>query len=360
MWAAAKGSLYLSIFTLSFGGVVPLQAEIPERVQRALLSRAPQIDESGDGVISTAELEKAFPRLPAKFQQAIRKELPGIGGEAEKEEEAPAAAVKQGVNCVLMGHSFFAPAAKNIEAYTEKAGINDHEVEFVMSGSASGAPLSLWNHPENRQRIQALLDTGGIEMMGMTFYGHMPGKKLAGPEIEELERYENWVKYAVQKNPSLKRVFVAVPWAYIEGGKAPLEKRVARIDSAVAKIHSHIDVLRERYPSVTFQCIPYGRGAFELEDYLSKGERKGVEHLLMPNRQSLNSAIYRDNTGHACPILAELSTLIWLHALYSVDLVNDFPQFETAYDASLLKQIAMDVIHQHEERYNAPLARSQK
>ncbi|MEM6917211.1 MAG: hypothetical protein AAF491_11655, partial [Verrucomicrobiota bacterium] len=258
------------------------------------------------------------------------------------------------VNCVLMGHSFFAPPARDIEAYAELAGITDLDVGFVMSGSASGAPLSLWNNPENKAKIQSLLDTGGIEMMGMTYFPHLLSKKGAGPEIEELVGYDNWVKYAVETNPGLERVFVAIPWAAIDGGSFPKNERIKRVESAITKIHSHIDVLRERYPSVTFQCIPYGRGAFILEDYLERGELKGIEHFQMPDRKGHKASIYRDNTGHACPILAELSTLIWLHALYGVDLVNGFDAFETEYDAALLKQIATDVVAQHNENYNAP------
>ncbi|MEM9284171.1 MAG: hypothetical protein AAGA96_20325, partial [Verrucomicrobiota bacterium] len=183
-------------------------------------------------------------------------------------------------------------------------------------------------------------------------------KKGAGPDIEELVGYDNWVKYAVEKNPNLKRVFIAGPWANIDGGSIPQDERIERVESGITKIHSHIDVLRERYPSVTFQCIPYGRGAFILEDYLERGELEGIKHFQMSDRKSHKASIYRDNTGHACPILAELSTLIWLRALYGVDLINDFAAFETEYDASLLKQIATDVVAQHDNRYNAPLAQA--
>ncbi|MEM0970863.1 MAG: hypothetical protein AAGJ31_16030 [Verrucomicrobiota bacterium] len=329
-----------------------LHAEIPERAQRALLSRAPQIDTNGDKKVSMAELEEAYPRLPPRLQQAIRREFPDLGG-GESPENLGRETVGA-VNCVLMGHSFFAPAAREIEAYAELAGITDLDVGFVMSGSASGAPLSLWNNPDNRAKIQSLLDTGGVEIMGMTYFPYLLSKKGAGPEIEELVGYENWVNYAVETNPGLKRVFVAIPWATIEGGTAPLDQRKERVESAITKIHSHIDVLRGRYPSVTFQCIPYGRGAFELEGYLEKGKLKGIEHFQMPNRQSHDKSIYRDKTGHACPILAELSTLIWLRALYGIDLVNDFAAFERKYDASLLKQVAMDVVAEHDHRYNAP------
>ncbi|MEM9280487.1 MAG: hypothetical protein AAGA96_01550 [Verrucomicrobiota bacterium] len=356
MFTAANKSLCLLALSFALVGSNSLHAEVPERAQRALLSKAPQVDSNGDKTISMAELEAAFPQLPPRFQQAIRREIPGIGGTDAP--ETTGVETVGDVNCVLMGHSFFAPPAREIEAYAKLAGINDQEVEFVMSGSASGAPLSLWNNPENRSRIQALLDTGGVEMMGMTFFPHNLAKKGAGPEIEELVGYENWVNYAVEKNPGLERVFIAASWAPIEGGTAPLERRKERIESAIAKIHSHIDVLRERYPSVTFQCIPYGRGAFELEGYLAKGELEGIEHFQMPDRKSLGKSIYRDKTGHACPILAELSTLIWLRAIYGVDLVNDFAEFETNYDAALLKQIATDVVAAHDERYNAPIAKS--
>ncbi|MEM1443360.1 MAG: hypothetical protein AAGF67_13520, partial [Verrucomicrobiota bacterium] len=266
MFASKCQSLCLLALSLALVSVNTLHAEVPERAQRALLSKAPQIDSNGDKKISMAELEKAYPQLPERLQQAIRKQFPDIGGSdapGNTDEETV-----EEVNCVLMGHSFFAPPARDIEAYAELAGITDLDVGFVMSGSASGAPLSLWNNPENKAKIQALLDTGGVEMMGMTYFPYFLVKKGAGPDIEELVGYDNWVKYAVETNPGLERVFVAIPWAAIDGGSFPKDERIERVESGITKIHSHIDVLRERYPSVTFQCIPYGRGAFILEDYL--------------------------------------------------------------------------------------------
>jgi hypothetical protein len=46
--------------------------------------------------------------------------------------------------------------------------------------------------------------------------------------------------------------------------------------------------------------------------------------------------------------------LIWLRAIYGVGLVNDYLDYESDYDLGLLKQIAMDVMEAHDDRYGAP------
>ena len=257
-------------------------------------------------------------------------------------------------NWLLMGHSFFRPVASEIEGHAHRAGFDEHRSVVIMSGGASGAPLSLWNNEEKRKNIQDILDAGGIENLGMTFYPYLPERRGVDPEIEEIVGYDHWVKYAVESKSDLKRVFVAVSWAYISGGSAPLAERVQTVERAVAKVQSHIGVLKERYPEVDFQVIPYGFGAFELEKRLMAGELNGVEHLKTPDRQGLDASIYRDDTGHASPILVEQSVLIWLRALYGVELLKDYPSYDSAYDPDTLRKIAMDVVAAHEAKYPAP------
>jgi hypothetical protein len=80
----------------------------------------------------------------------------------------------------------------------------------------------------------------------------------------------------------------------------------------------------------------------------------GIKHRLRPDNESTEVSIYRDKTGHAAPILVELSELIRLRAIYGVDLVKDYPDYESEYDLGLLKQIAMDVMKAHEQKYGVP------
>ncbi len=66
------------IFTNAISVETP-NAEIPESIQRVLLSKVPQADVNRDGKITLEELKKAAPGLPAKYQKAIRRRFPEIG-----------------------------------------------------------------------------------------------------------------------------------------------------------------------------------------------------------------------------------------------------------------------------------------
>lgn len=343
---------YLILLLAALLSVHSAVAEVPEKLESLILSKAPQIDANKDGAVTRAEVEKAYPNLPERYQSVIRKGIPDIGEGSPRSKPAPV--VAGDANWLLMGHSFFKPVADGIEDHAHRAGFEDHRSVVVMSGSASGAPLSLWNNEEKRTTIQDILDAGGIETIGMTFYPYIPGRGNLSPEIEELVGYDNWINYAVESKSDLKRVFIAVSWAYIYGGKAPLEDRIKTVDRAVAKMQSHVEILREKYPDIDFQVIPYGHGAFELERLLTAGKLDGVEHLKTPDRQGLEASIYRDNGGHASPILVEASRLIWLRALYGVDLMEDYPEYGSDYDEDILKKIAMDVMAAHEEKYPMP------
>ena len=344
---------FSAVFVIAFLVSHTAFAEIPEKLHRLILTKAPEMDANGDGKVTMEELEKAFPDLPKNYQRVIRGALPDIGVEGDSDTE-----VSRKQNCLLMGHSFFRPVADGMKEHAHRAGFTDHHPRVVSSGAASGAPLSLWNNDGNRKLIQEILDAGGIEMMGMTFFPELPGHPHIGPEIEAIEGYDNWINYALQSNPDLKRVFIAVSWDYLtdrmKGGEKPQKERIAMIDRAVAKMQSHIEILRKKYPKVEFQCIPYGYGAYELEKRLGSGELPGIEHRRTPDKKGLEASIYRDKTGHASPILIELSQLIWLRAIFGIDLVKDYPDYESEYDLAMLKQIAMDLMETHEEKYGKP------
>ena len=223
----------LILLSVTFLSAIPAFAEIPEKLHRQILAKAPQVDANGDGKITIEELEKAFPELPKNYQRVIRGVL-----------------------------------------------------------------------------------------------------------------------------PDMERIFIAVSWDYytdrMTRKEKPQPERIRMIDAAVAKIESHIDILRKRYPSVTFQCIPYGYGAYEIEKRLRTGDLPGIKHRLSPDKVSAAASIYKDKTGHPASILVELSELIWLRAIYGVDLIKDYPDYESEYDLALLKQIATDVMKAHEDEYGVP------
>jgi hypothetical protein len=247
-----------------------------------------------------------------------------------------------------MGHSRFMPVAQGMPFHvgsTGQAGFPDHEQTTFLAAGVGGSPLWLWNDVNYRTAIQAVLDTGSIDLFGMTYHYDAPG----------MEGYRNWVSYALSKNPDT-RFFIGMPqpWYPADYDSATYE---AIWNSEHVVAHTIIDTLRAEYPHVDFYCIPYGQSAVELHKLHSAGNLPDVDYLVKPNAPSTivpdNSSVFWDN-DHAHPnqILIDLSELVWLRAIYGVDLTTYADG--SAYTTDL-KAIATDITDNHDPDYNAPL-----
>lgn len=241
-----------------------------------------------------------------------------------------------GYRTLLMGHSFFNPYALGLPAHAERAGFLDHNQSRFSSGGGSGTPQALWENTSKRTQIQAVLDTGDIELFGMTYH----------PDYPTIEGYRNWVNYALEQNPDT-RFMIAMPWL-----PAPASFDTASYESLWHQIHPEIahgfiDTLRSEHPGVDFYCIPYGRSAVELRNLYSAGNLPEVTTLV--GRRA--DAIYRDNLGHPADILIALGELVWLRAIYGVDMPTY--EFDTGYTTDL-KTLAQTIIDEHDPNYGAP------
>ena len=243
----------------------------------------------------------------------------------------------EGYNSLLVGHSFFRPVAEELPFHAETAGITGHSQVVEFSGGASGAPMSLWEDEEHRISIQTVLDTGEVELFGMTYEGTYP----------TTEGYILWIDYALSKNPDTK-FFLALPWIdYPE-------------DYATAAVYSElwhsqrdsgwldlIDALRVLYPGVEIFSVPYGQAAVELRTLLEAGEVPEMTSLTGNNPAD---SLFKDYKGHGHEdgIVHELAELVWLNAIYGVDL--DTYQYESDYSINL-KEIAQQIMDQQDSDY---------
>ncbi len=241
-----------------------------------------------------------------------------------------------GLDSLLMGHSFFKPFAAHMPVLAYAAGVFDHAQSLVTAGGANGAPQALWENPSKRAEIQGALDGGDVELFGMTYH----------PDYPSLDGYVNWVDYALARNPDT-RFFIALPWE-----PYPQSTTAATYASNWEAFHpliSHglIDSLREMYPDVDFFCVPYGESAVALRNLFSAGNLPDVTTLVSPSEPS----IYRDNLGHAQHVLVELGRLVWIRAIYDVDLPS-LP-YDTATLTDLVP-IADAILDRHDPAYDAP------
>ncbi len=241
-----------------------------------------------------------------------------------------------GFDSLFIGHSFFRPMAEEMAVLAPLAGFDAHTQEVVFSGGATGSPEGLWLQDTKRANIQAELDEGDIDLFGMTYH----------PDYPSLTGYVNWIDYALAANPDTI-VFVAIPWItnpvnYTAAGYA------AALDVGYPAVaYPLIDSLRDEYPDTTIFAIPYGLSAVELYTRYADGELDDVTELVGSN----GSGVFRDGFGHADHILEDLASLVWLQAIYGVDLAA----FDAGYDWTVdLNTIASSILAEHDPAYDAP------
>jgi len=243
----------------------------------------------------------------------------------------------EGYNTVFIGHSFFIPVANGLPFHTQEVNIEGHVQSTEFSGGSTGAPLALWQDDEHRENIQAMLDTGTVELFGMTFEGTYP----------TLEGYELWIDYALSKNPNTK-IMLGLPWNDYPTDYANAEEyselwHSGRDNDWLVLI----DSLRAMYPGVEIFSVPYGQAAVELRNMLEAGDIPGMTELQGSNP---DTSLFRDYKGHGHEdgILMDLAELVWLSAIYGVDLNT----YEYVSDHSIdLKVIAQKILDDQNPNY---------
>jgi hypothetical protein len=241
-----------------------------------------------------------------------------------------------GFNSLFIGHSFFNPFARGMPNYSAAAGIAGHTQLVVFSGGATGAPLALWNDPTKSAEIKAYLDSGDVELFGMTYHGAYP----------TTEGYENWIDYALAQNPTT-RFFVALPWSQNPESTDAATYASTWLTAHATAWHDFIDSIRALYPGVDIYAIPYGQSAVELRNLLDDNNLPGVPNLV----GNAADSIFKDTLGHPGDILRDLGQLVWLNAIYDVDLSTY--TYGPSWGTTDLKAIAKTIMDAHDPDYDA-------
>ena len=240
----------------------------------------------------------------------------------------------EGFTSLFIGHSFFRPYADLMTDYAPAAGISGHSQVVVFSGGSSGTPEALWNNASKKLTITNALDTGNVELFGMTYHPDYPG--TAG--------YVNWITYALEQNPST-RFFIALPW--IPQPSSFTDEIYAEIwEGYKPTWHSFIDQIRLLFPHADIFCIPYGQSAVELRGHYTAGDLPEITAM----QGAKATSIFTDNLGHPGTILIDQGILVWLAAIYDVDLTNY--SYGPTYSIDL-KPIAQSIMADHDPDYNA-------
>ena len=249
--------------------------------------------------------------------------------------QAKAAVPDTGFNALFIGHSFFRPFAEGMPDYAGAAGIAGHSQSIVFSGGASGAPQALWENASKRAAIQAALDSGDVELFGMTYH----------PNYPTTEGYENWINYALAQNPNT-RFALALPWGTNPADTSATDYANGWRTAHATAWHDLVDQLRALYPGVEIFCIPYGQSAGNLRLLFDANNLPDVQNL----SGSAATSIYSDSFGHPGHILRDLGRLVWLNAIYDVDLstYSYGPSYITD-----LNGLAQSIMAGHDPAYDA-------
>ncbi|GAB5452012.1 MAG: hypothetical protein Hals2KO_23400 [Halioglobus sp.] len=240
-----------------------------------------------------------------------------------------------GFNSLFIGHSFFRPFADGMPSYAGAAGIPGHSQTVVFSGGATGAPQALWQNAGKRAQIQAVLNTGDVELFGMTYH----------PTYPTTQGYEDWIDYALAQNPNT-RFALALPWATNPGSTAAAAWASGWEAAHAGPWHDLVDALRVLYPGVDIFCIPYGQGAGELRLLYAANNLPDVQNEV----GAAATSIFSDSFGHPGYILRDLGRLVWLNAIYDVDLSTY--SFGPSYTTNL-NTIATAIMAGHDPAYDA-------
>lgn len=246
-----------------------------------------------------------------------------------------------GFTSLFVGHSFFDPIATKFLEHATRAGFLQHSQVRVMAGGGGGAPEALWNDPERRSEIQAHLSRGDVNLFGMTYH----------PDFPTLTGYRLWVEEALSHNP-LTAFFVGMPWV-----REPESMTAAAYTLTTSRAYETImppviDQLKEEFPGSTFFAIPYGQAASELYELFESGQLPGIRAVVGEPRTSL----FTDPLGHTShTVVEELAVLVWLRAIYCVDL-SEY-SYPSNFSADLTT-IAMDIVAEQRADHAAPWCRT--
>ena len=254
---------------------------------------------------------------------------------------------------MLMGHSFFRPTAAELPYHAIRAGVDGHSQNVEFSGGASGAPLALWNDAEHRANIQAVLNSGDVDVFGMTCCdwqltpGGDPVLDSEGNPVLNLGGWQVWFDYALDQNPDTE-FFIGIPW---------LDYPTDYADAAAyadlwnlfytTLVLPAVDDLRAQYPGVTIYSIPYGQAVTELRAMFEAGNVPDLANLEGPS----DIYLFVDYKGHGGQLLKDLVEYVWMDAIYGVDLATY--AHDDGYQTDL-KALAKSIMDAHDPNYNGP------
>ncbi len=255
---------------------------------------SPELAMQLDGLSCEETVEVASGLIP-QVEPACRRPEPG-----------------DGINALYIGHSFGRSFAARLPQWAEAIGVDNHVQSIVFRGGESGAPQALWANQATRTEIQGILDQGQTNLLILICCSEQFRVDGTDPAIRQ------WIDYALAQNPNT-RIALALPWPDFPQDYPSGDEYAALFNGGLLLWHRLINRLRVDYPGVDIFCIPHGRAALELRTLYEADRLPDVDAMI---RGDGEVGIFTDQKGHAANILLDVGTLVWLGAIYGVDVSN--------------------------------------
>ena len=249
-----------------------------------------------------------------------------------------------GSTMLLMGNIFFSPYAEKFSELAIDADFLEHQDNLVFRGGGNGTPIGLWTNEDTNTEIKQILDSGNIEILGMTWYFN---------ENNPLSGFTEWIDYALQDNPNIK-IFVSIPPIDFP---ADWQQRAESFGyNNIRDLYGHvvsdlthkavIDQLRELYPSTEIFTLPTGWATFDLVE-------QDENNLFLVDSSlfgSYDDSIFSVTKGHQGKIVVNTGALIWLKWLYGVNLRTNDADIGFNTDLHTISENIMDLKDQNNKQ----------
>ena len=236
---------------------------------------------------------------------------------------------KKGLKCFFYGHQYFTPLADAIGPVADKAGITDHKATTYITKNhvyASPAYMAAFIQPDPPKpiepdlKLQALLNAGKIDLLGLTYFQRDTGR---------IEHYKEMFDYVLARNPNAQLLI------HFPSGASPALRRLSILnregDALRAKFYATVVVpLRKAYPDKKIHFWYSGRVTSEIRRRFEDGELPQVYELIG------DRGIFSGRAGYPGPFLQDLQGLILYSLIYDVELPKSVPGLKGKIDLNAL------------------------
>ena len=238
----------------------------------------------------------------------------------------------KGLTVLYAGHSFGIPFAQNLTKLAEFSGIEGHNQRIVFRGGENGAPQAMWENPTVKNEIKKNLNDGNVDVVILICCS----KELIESRGQSDQAIVEIIEFALSKNKET-RFGLAMPWIDFPNNYKDVNDHRSFTDVGYLAYKEFAKNLSKQFNGLDIFTFYHGAAVYELREMFENGSLQDIKSLIGPKRNS----IFTDEKGHAGDIASDTGSLIWLKAIYDINLM-DIPKIEK-YESDI-REIATRVL----------------